>query len=101
MLSSKQRSFLKNLASKIQPIFQVGKNGISDNMVNQIGDALTAHELIKISVLENSPYTPREAADIIAGMTGADVVLVVGRRFILYRETQDEKRRETRIILPR
>ena len=101
MLTSKQRAFLKNLAAKIQPIFQVGKNEISDNMVNQISDALTAHELIKVSVLENSPYTPREAADIISERTSSDVVLVVGRRFILYRETDDEKRRETKIILPR
>jgi len=101
MLTSKQRAFLKNIAAKLQPIFQVGKNEISDNMTGQISDALTAHELIKVSVLENSPYTPREAADIISERTGSDVVLVVGRRFILYRETQDEKRRETRIILPK
>lgn len=79
----------------------MGKNEISDNMVKQISDALTAHELVKISVLENSPYTSREAADIIAELTGADVVLVVGNRFILYRETQDKKRREKRIILPK
>ncbi len=100
MLNSKQRAFLKNLGAKIQPIFQIGKNEISDNMVKQISDALTAHELIKISVLENSPYTSREAADIMADKTGADVVLVVGNRFLLYRETQDKKRREKRIILP-
>ena len=100
MLNSKQRAFLKNLGAKIQPIFQIGKNEISDNMVNQISDALTAHELIKISVLENSPYTSREAADIMAEKTDSDVVLVVGNRFLLYRETQDKKRREKRIILP-
>ncbi len=100
MLNSKQRAFLKNLGSKLQPIFQIGKNEISDNMVNQISDALTAHELIKISVLDNSPYTSREAADITAEKTGADVVLVVGNRFLLYRETEDKKRREKRIILP-
>ncbi len=100
MLNSKQRAFLKNLGAKIQPIFQIGKNEISDNMIKQISDALTAHELIKISVLENSPYTSREAADIMADKTGADVVLVVGNRFLLYRETQDKKRREKRIILP-
>lgn len=100
MLNSKQRAFLKNLGAKIQPIFQIGKNEISDNMVNQISDALTAHELIKVSVLENSPYTSREAADIMAEKTNSDVVLVVGNRFLLYRETQDKKRREKRIILP-
>ena len=101
MLTSKQRAFLKSLAQKIQPIFQIGKNEISDNMVDQISDALSARELIKISVLDNSVYTSREAADIMAERTGSDVVLVVGNRFILYRETQDKKRRETRIILPK
>ena len=74
MLNSKQRAFLKNLGAKLQPIFQIGKNEISDNMVKQINDALTAHELIKISVLENSPYTSREAADIMAELTQSDVV---------------------------
>lgn len=100
MLNSKQRAFLKNLGAKLQPIFQIGKNEISDNMAKQINDALTAHELIKISVLENSPYTSREAADIMAELTQSDVVLVVGNRFLLYRETKDPKRRDKRIILP-
>lgn len=100
MINSKQRAYLKGLAQKIQPIFQVGKNEISDNMVKQISDALTARELIKISVLENSEYTAREASEIIAEKTGSDVVLVIGNRFILYRETDDPKRREKRIILP-
>ena len=101
MLTSKQRAFLKNLAQNIQPIFQVGKNEISDNMVKQISDALTARELVKVSVLENSQYTAREAADAIAELTESDVVIVIGNRFVLYRETTDKKRYENRIILPK
>lgn len=101
MLTSKQRAFLKNLAQNVRPIFQVGKNEISENMIKQISDALTAHELIKISVLENSPYTAREAAEAIAEETSSDVVIVIGNRFVLYRETTDKKRYENRIILPK
>lgn len=101
MLTSKQRAFLKNLAQNIQPIFQIGKNEISDNMVKQISDALTARELVKVSVLENSQYTAREAADAVAELTESDVVIVIGNRFVLYRETTDKKRYENRIILPK
>ena len=100
MITSKQRAFLKNLAQNVQPIFQVGKNEISENMIKQISDALTARELIKISVLDNSQYTAREAADEIAEATSAEVVIVIGNRFVLYRETTDKKRYENRIILP-
>lgn len=100
MLNSKQRAYLKTLAQPQKAIFQVGKNEISDNMLSQLSDALTARELIKVSVLENSDYTAREASELIAEKLGADVVLVVGNKFILYRETTDEKRRADRIILP-
>lgn len=100
MITSKQRAYLKNLAQNIQPIFQIGKFEISDNMIKQISDALTARELIKVSVLENSPYTAREAAEITAARTSSEVVIVIGNRFVLYRETTDKKRYENRIILP-
>ncbi len=90
MITSKQRAFLKNLAQNVQPIFQVGKNEISENMIKQISDALTARELIKVSVLDNSQYTAREAADEIAEATAAEVVIVIGNRFVLYRQTTDK-----------
>ena len=101
MLTSKQRAFLRAKAQPLAPIFQIGKNEISENMIKQISDALTAHELVKVHVLENSPYTAREACDIICGKTGADGVSVLGAKFVIYRETEDKKRRETRIILPK
>ncbi len=100
MLNSKQRAFLRGMSQQIRPIFQVGKNEIGDNMVKQLCDALEAHELIKIHVLENSMYTAREAADMIAERTEADVVAVIGSKIVLYRETHDKKRREDRIRLP-
>lgn len=101
MLTSKQRAFLRAKAQPLAPIFQIGKNEIGENMIKQISDALTAHELVKIHVLENSPYTAREASVIVSEATEADCVAVIGAKFVLYRETQDKKRRENRIILPK
>jgi len=85
MLTSKQRSALRGIASTYETIFQVGKNGIQDTLIAQVNDALRARELIKLRVLDNSPYTAREAADEIAEKTGADVVQVVGSRFVLFK----------------
>ncbi len=85
MLTSKQRSILRGIASTYETIFQVGKNGIQDTLIAQVNDALRARELIKLRVLDNSPYTAREAADEIAEKTGSDVVQVVGSRFVLFK----------------
>ena len=85
MLTSKQRSVLRGIASTYETIFQVGKNGIQDTLITQVNDALRARELIKLRELDNSPYTAREAADEIAEKTGADVVQVVGSRFVLFK----------------
>lgn len=85
MLTSKQRSTLRGIASTYETIFQVGKNGIQDTLITQVNDALRARELIKLRVLDNSPYTAREAADEIAEKTGSDVVQVVGSRFVLFK----------------
>ena len=74
MLTGKQRSYLRSLANTIEPIFQVGKSGIGDNLIKQFDDALEARELIKATVLKNSVFDAREAADEIAGRTGAEVV---------------------------
>ena len=101
MLSSKQRAYLKSLAHSMQPIFQIGKNEISDALVKQVSDALNARDLIKVHVLETAPYTAREAAELLADKTGADVVLVIGTKFILYRETQDQKYADKKIVLPK
>lgn len=85
MLTSKQRSALRGIASTYETIFQVGKNGIQDTLIAQVNDALRARELIKLRVLDNSPYTAREAADELAEKTGSDVVQVVGSRFVLFK----------------
>ncbi len=91
-MTSKQRAYLRSMATSIQPIFQVGKGEISENMTEQISNALEARELMKVKVLENSLYTAREAADIIAEITGAEVVTVIGNKFVLYRESEKHKK---------
>lgn len=92
MLTSKQRAYLRGLASSYDTIMQIGKGGVNDNLVKTISDALEARELIKLRVLENSDYTPREAADEISAKVGADVVTVIGTKFVLYRESQKNKK---------
>ncbi len=91
-MTSKQRAYLRGMATELQTIFQVGKGEISDNMTEQIGNALEARELIKVRVLENSSYSPREAAEILAERTGAEVVTVIGTKFVLYRESKKHKK---------
>lgn len=90
MLTSKQRSTLRGIASTYETIFQIGKGGIQDTLIAQVNDALRARELIKLRVLDNSPYTAREAADEIAEKTGADVVQVIGSRFVLFKRNPKE-----------
>lgn len=78
------------MANTIETILQIGKGGITENTVSQAEEALTARELIKLRVLETCPLTAREAAEDIAGKTGADVVQVIGTRFILYRPNPEK-----------
>ncbi len=91
MLNSRQRAQLRGLANDYETILQVGKMGISENTIKQVDDALEARELIKMSVLETCPLSSREAADELAAKVKADVVQVIGRKFILYRESKDNK----------
>lgn len=94
MLTSKQRAQLKSLAVHIDTIFQIGKDGIHENMIQQISNALEARELIKLRVLDNSGYTAKEAAETIAKATNSDVVQSIGTRFVLYRESEKHKKIE-------
>ncbi len=91
MLNSRQRVQLRGLANSLDTIFQIGKGGVTENTVKQVDDALEARELIKLRVLETSPVSSREAADEIAEKTHSDVVQVIGTRFVLYRESRDNK----------
>lgn len=92
MLNSRQRAQLRGMANTMETIFQVGKGGINDQLIKQVSEALEARELIKLRVLETSPITSREAAEEIASAAGADVVQVIGYRFVLYKESKENKR---------
>ena len=94
MINSKQRAALRSMAAQIQPIMQIGKSGITENLAKTVSDALEARELIKLSVLENCDWTTRDIADGLAEAVGADVVAVIGRRIVLYRESETKKRIE-------
>ncbi len=90
MLTSKQRAYLRGIAQSYETIFQIGKGGISDNLIMQVNDALRKRELIKLRVLENSSLTSREAADAIAEQTASDVVQVIGTRFVLFKRNPQD-----------
>lgn len=94
MLTSKQRAYLRGLASNEDTIMQIGKGGISDNLIKTVSDALEARELIKLKVLENSEESPRSAAEALAEATGAEVVTVIGTKLVLYRESENHKKIE-------
>lgn len=90
MLNSKQRAYLRGLANSIDTILIIGKGGMNNEIIKQADDALTARELIKAKVLETSDITPKEAANIVANSINADVVQVIGTKFVLYRKNVKE-----------
>ena len=96
-MTTKQRAYLKSLAMKIEPIFQIGKSSMNPGLTEAVSEALEARELIKISVLNNCGDDPRELAEIIAGRARSQVVQVIGKKIVLYREGKDDKKK---IILP-
>ncbi|MBR3971185.1 MAG: YhbY family RNA-binding protein [Ruminococcus sp.] len=90
MLTSKQRAYLRGIAAEYETIFQIGKGGVTEVMCREIGEALRKRELIKLKVLENSGWTAREAADAVAEQIGADVVQVIGNKFVLFKRNPKE-----------
>lgn len=93
MLTSKQRAHLRSIAQSYNTIFFVGKQGIGEELIKQLDDVLNVRELIKVGVQENCEFTEREAADQIAEQLRADVVQVIGRKFVLWRRSRDPKKR--------
>ena len=90
MLTSKQRAQLRALANPLETIMQVGKSGVTPELAASVGDALTARELIKLRALETCPTSPRETAQQLAQAAGAEVVQVIGTRFVLYRANPEK-----------
>lgn len=92
MLNSKQRAQLRGLANSLETIFQIGKGGINEQLISSVDKTLEARELIKLRVLETAGISTKEAAEEIAEKTNSDVVQVIGWRFVLYRESKDNKK---------
>ena len=91
MFTSKQRSVLRSLAQKLEPIAQIGKGGISQNMLDALSDNLDSRELIKITVLNNADDTPMGFAQELAEKLNAEVVCTIGHKIVLYRYSKKDK----------
>jgi RNA-binding protein len=91
MLTSKQKKFLRSEAHHLNPIFQVGKGGVNENMIKQLTDALEARELFKVSVLQNCEEDKNTVAEQIVEGTGAELVQIIGNTIVLYKESKENK----------
>lgn len=91
MLTSKQKSELRSLANTLPALFQVGKDGVSANLTKTIGDSLTAHELVKVSILKSCPTPAMEVALDISSACKCEIVQIIGRTVILYRKSKENK----------
>lgn len=96
-MTSKQRAYLKSLASTMEPIFQIGKASLTPEVTEAILESFHKRELIKVAVLKNCMDNPREIASMVAERTHSQVVQVIGKKIILYKESKDNKK----IILPK
>ncbi|MCD8242163.1 MAG: ribosome assembly RNA-binding protein YhbY [Lachnospiraceae bacterium] len=97
-MNSRQRAYLMSLAQTMQPVIQVGKGGLTPELVSAVSEALAARELIKISVLQNCMESPKELAVTLGERTRSQVVQVIGKKIVLYREGKDDKKK---IVLPK
>lgn len=93
-MTSKQRAYLKGLAMNIDPIFQIGKSSLTPEVTEAIREAIDKRELIKISVLKNCMDDPKEIANVLAERTRAQVVQVIGKKIVLYKESKENKKIE-------
>lgn len=88
-MKGKERAEFRKQANTLEPIFQIGKADIGDAMIDAIDGALEKRELIKISVLDTSGLTARDAAEVLSAATGAEVIQCIGRKFVLYRKREE------------
>ena len=91
MLTGKQKRYLRSLAHHEKPIFQIGKAGINDNLVQQVHDALEKRELIKVSILQNCFEDKNEVAEQLAEKSGSELVQLIGHTIVLYKESMESK----------
>ena len=99
MITTKQRAYLRSLANTIEPTTQLGKLGIGETLLETVSKALEAHELIKLTVLETSPLSPKEAMVALCEALNCEAVQVIGRRVVIYRQSSKPENRK--IVLPK
>ncbi len=100
MINSKQRAFLRAMANKLDSTFQIGKSGLSEQVLKQFDEILISREIVKTNVLKSCDDTPKNIAESIAGAINADVVCVVGKKFVLYRKSDKLAKDGKSIVLP-
>lgn len=91
MLTGKQKRYLRSMAHHLNPIFQIGKGGVNDQLITHIKEALETRELIKVSILNNNDEDRNELAQEIFGRSGAELVQVIGKTIVLYKESVNHK----------
>ena len=91
-MTSKQRAILRGMGQTMEPVLQIGKEGIGENTVKQCWDALEARELIKVTVLKNASYTAKEACEELCEKVHAEPVQVIGNRFVIYRQARENSK---------
>ena len=101
MITPKQRKYLKGLAQDLSPIVMIGKAGLTDNIYTEMRNALRTRELVKVKLQEGCDLDPKETANKLAADLGAEFVQASGRKFVLYKKTDDEKYKAKSIVLPR
>lgn len=98
-MTTKQRAYLKGLAMTIDPIFQCGKSSVTPEFIESVAEALEKRELIKISVLQNCADDPKELGIMISERTRSELVQVIGKKIVIYKQAKNEKNRK--IVLPK
>ena len=96
-MTSKQRAYLKGLAMTIDPVFQIGKSGLTPEVTEAVRETFNTRELVKVAVLKNCLEDPRQMAEALAYRTGSQLVQVIGKKIVLYKESKEHKK----IELPR
>ncbi|MDY2700498.1 MAG: ribosome assembly RNA-binding protein YhbY [Lachnospiraceae bacterium] len=96
-MTSKQRAYLKGLAMTIDPVFQIGKSGLTPEVTEAVRETFNTRELVKVAVLKNCLEDPRQMAEALADRTGSQLVQVIGKKIVLYKESKEHKK----IELPR
>ncbi len=91
-MTSKQRAYLKGLAMNIEPVFQIGKSGLTPEVTEAVSEAFNKRELIKLAVLKNCMEDPKTMAEVLSERTKSQVVQVIGKKIVLYKESRDHKK---------